>query len=71
MSAEDFNRSPDWTYVQQTLVKSSMREWQRWFDFWSGRTALNILENARTMTRTSHTKTRTSHTKTRVVERGE
>lgn len=64
MSVEDFNRPPDWEYVQQTLMKSYFREWQRWFDFWSGRTALNLFENA-------HMMSRAPHTETRDVERGE
>ena len=58
MSAEDFNRTPDWRYVQETLMRSSLREWQRFFDFWSGRTALNLFENALMMSRGSKAEAR-------------
>lgn len=42
----NFYREPDWVFQRETYRKNASQCWQQWFDFWSGRAALNFLETA-------------------------
>lgn len=58
MADEKYKKIPDWAYVQETLMRNYFRECQRVIDFWSGRTALNFLQNAQMMSSTPKVETK-------------